>query len=93
MDKAMEKAQYFLKRAKETTSLETKLVLLNNAYSCFDGLKPAYTVVSMGKEEFKAIINACVNDSDSDVKCSLSQYDFKSICKTLQTEVEKILIC
>ncbi len=91
MDKAKDKAQYFLKRAKETSSLETKLVLLNNAYNCFDALKPAYTVVSIEKEQFKAIINACINDSDSDVQCSLSQYNIEAMCKTLQSEVEKSL--
>ncbi len=92
-EKAIEKAQYFLKRAKETSSLETKLILLNNAYNCFDGLEPLYSVVFMSKEEFQAIINACVNDSDCDVQGRPFHYDLKSICETIQTEVEKILIC
>lgn len=109
VDKASEKAVYFLERAKETSTLETKLVLLNNAYNCLvgscddscddscgsscDGLKPAYAVVSMGKDEYRAIINACINDSDCDAKCSLSKYNLALLCKTLQTEVEKFLIC
>ncbi len=87
----MEKAKYFLKRAKESSDLETKLILLNNAYNCSDVSKPVYCVVSMNKEEYQAIINACANDSDTDTKCSLSQYNLKSICKTLQSEIEKAL--
>lgn len=93
MDKTLEKATYFLKKAKETSEFETKLILLNNAYSCFDSLKPAYSVVFMSKEEYQALIGACVNDSDCDAKCSPAQYDLATICKTLQSEVEKFLIC
>lgn len=92
-DKALEKAKYFLKKAKETSELETKFILLNNAYICFDSLKPSYSVVFMGKEEYQTLISACANDSDCDAKCSPAQYDLATICKTLQSEVEKFLIC
>lgn len=90
-EKTLEKASYFLKRAKETSDLETKLILLNNAYNCFDGLKPANSVVFMSKEEYQALISACANDSDMDVSCRPSSYDLEALCKLLQSEVEKLV--
>lgn len=92
----MDKAVYFLNRSKETLDLESKLVLLNNAYNglaenSFDGLKPSYLVVSMGKEEFQALISACVNDSDVDSKCSPAQYNLAALCKLLEDEISLYL--
>lgn len=84
----MEKARYFFERAKETSDLEAKLILLNNAYNCFDGLKPAYSVVFMSKDEFQALINACANDSDCDLKCSPAHYDLQNFCNLLTLEIE-----
>lgn len=91
MDKKIEKAKYFLKRAKETSDLETKLILLNNAYNCFDGLKPAYLVVFMTKEEYQAIISSCVDDSDADAPCNPRDYNLASLCSLLQGEIEKLV--
>ena len=88
MEKSVEKAQYFFERAKETSNLEAKLILLNNAYNCFDGLKPAYSVVFMSKDEFQALINACANDSDCDSKCSPAHYDLQNLCNLLTSEIE-----
>lgn len=90
-EKALEKASYFFKRAKETSDLETKLILLNNAYNCFDGLKPAYSIVFMSKEEYQALISACANDSDMDILCRPSSYNLEALCKLLQSEVEKLV--
>lgn len=90
-EKALEKASYFLKRAKETSDLEAKLILLNNAYNCFDGLKPAYSIVFMSKEEYQALISACANDSDMDILCRPSSYNLEALCKLLQSEVEKLV--
>ena len=90
-NKSKEKAQYFLKRAKETSDLEAKLILLNNAYNCFDSLKPAFSVVFMGKDEFQAIINACAKDSDWDLACSPTHYNLENLCGLLQSEIEKKL--
>lgn len=87
MDKALAKVKYFLQRANETSDLEAKLILLNNAYSCFDGLKPAYSLVSMGKEEYQALVAACANDADCDSKCSPAHYDLASFCNTLLLEI------
>ncbi len=84
----MEKARYFFERAKETSDLEAKLILLNNAYNCFDGLKPAYSVVFMSKDEFQALVNACANDSDCDLKCSPAHYDLQNLCNLLTIEIE-----
>ncbi len=87
----MDKVKYFLKRAKEASDLETKLVLLTNAYNCLkgldDSLKPAYSVVFMSKDEYQAIINACINDSDTDSKCSPANYDLASLCNKLEQEI------
>ena len=90
-NKSKEKALYFLKRAKETSDLATKLVLLNNSYNSFDSLKPAYAVVFLNKYEFQTIINACANDSDCDVQCSLTNYNLENFCNLLQAEIEKCL--
>ncbi len=92
MEKANQlKAKYFFDRAEKVANLEEKLILLNNAYSCFDGLKPAYSVVFLPKDEFKALINACANDSDCDLKCSPAHYDLETLCNKLQLEIKPLL--
>jgi hypothetical protein len=111
MEKFREKAEYFFKRAKETSDLEAKLILLNNAYNCLcdgfvgqagfagsedfagsSGLKPAYSLISMSKEEYRALLSACAKDSDVDAKCSPAHYDLVAFCAVLSEAVCKALL-
>lgn len=96
MEKFREKAEYFFKRAKETSDLEAKLILLNNAYNClgegFTGLKPAFSLISMSKEEYRALLSACAKDSDVDAKCSPAHYDLEAFCAVLSEAVCKALL-
>lgn len=95
IDRNAMRAKHFLKRSTEANSLCGRLVCLYDCFVCLNGpfsaCDVAASIAQMDVPSFRALLDNCIADGDSDPKVHASGYDLAAICNALEERLQTIL--